>query len=139
MRKILLVQENSKYQQDLLNVLRKLPKTQILTASDEETAYNILQKENPEVMISDTQLKYSSVDQLVKEFKKRNTEGHTILVKGKDQFQTSQMGMEDNLDKILQNPYHPDHFIFSIKKALNHLSLMDVALDPNETPQENLH
>ncbi len=130
MKKILLVQENLKYQQSQLNILQKLPKTKILTAKDGKTAHSILEKENPEILISDTQLKDGSVNQLVKTFLKKRDLSQAILVKGKDQLKTSQMGKEDNLDKLLQNPYHPAPLLFSIKQSLNYLSLVDVALNP---------
>jgi len=139
MKKILLVEENPKYQQSQLNILQKIPQTQVLMATEGKTAYRILEKENPEILISDTQLKDGSVDQLVKAFKERQDGNRAILVKGKDQIKTSQMGTEDTLDKLLQNPYHPVPLVFAIKQSLNYLSLVDVALDPNHQHPDNLN
>ncbi len=139
MKKILLVEENPKYQQSQLNVLQKIPRTKVLMAADEKAAYSILENENPEILIFDTQLKNGSASKLVKTFLKRQDETQAILVKGKNQFKTSQMGMEDNLDKLLQNPYHPSPLLFSIKQSLNYLSLVDVALDPVNSCPDNLN
>ena len=139
MKKILLVEENLKYQQSQLSILQKIPHTKVLMATDGKTAYSILQKENPEILISDTQLKDGSVNQLVEAFKRKQDGARAILVKGKNQFKTSQIGTEGNLDKLLQNPYHPAPLLFSIKQSLNYLSLVDVALDPADLCSNNLH
>lgn len=139
MKKILLVEENPKYQQSQLSILQKIPHTKVLMATDGQTAHQILEKENPEILISDTQLINGSVTKLVNAFKKRQDSARAILVTGKDQFKTSQMGMEDNLDKLLQNPYHPTPLLFSIKQSLNYLSLVDVAIDPATPYPDNLN
>jgi DNA-binding response OmpR family regulator len=139
MKKILLVEENPKYQQSQLSVLQKIPRTQVLMATNGRAAYKILEKENPEILIFDTQFKDGSVNKLVKAFLKRRDGAQAILVRGKDQVKASQMGTEDNLDKLLQNPYHPAPLLFSIKQSLNYLSLVDVAPDPADLCSNNLN
>lgn len=84
-------------------------------------------------------MKDGSVNQLVEAFKKKQDGNHAILVKGKNKFKTSQMGKEDTLDKLLQNPYHPAPLLFAIKQSLNYLSLVDVALDPANLRSGNLN